>query len=248
MIVTLNGLTLNDDIPDGSGVLWYLTGLEGWDSPDIKSASVDPTSRHGSVIAKGLLAARALTLTGLCKSPTLNEHYASLQRLQGYVAQTVVPFPMTGAEDVVRGLDVVRAGRVRTAPAGLRAFTFDIPLIAPDPLKYAVTPVVTVINAGATVALTNAGNFTSERYTVTADADGVVSLSNSAYGEGRLVTADVVASGTVFDALDRTVTSGGRPIQALSPHAVWPGLVPGSNSITNHGTAAVSITHRSVWL
>lgn len=251
MKVTLNGQVMNplDYAADVDGVNWLVTGLDGWDSPDIRASVVTPTARHGDVTAKALLASRSLTLYGLVKASTLAGFYTAQNRLQEFSSSMVVPMSFVVEEDIERVCYVVRAGRVRTTPAGLRALTFEMPLTAPDPLKYAVTPVVTSVAAGASGVLTNVGNFTSENYEVEADADGDLKVINTTFGTRGLTTDSGVASGTVFNGLARTVYDGDNPAYGvLGPSAVWWGILPGANAVDNDGTAAVTITYRPAWL
>lgn len=250
MRIDFGDLAFNSYEPDSDGCEWYVTGLEGWDSPATRQGAVEPTTRHGQVMAKGLLAARAMTFAGIVKAPTLATHYESKERLQAAANNLYAPRPFLVTEDAQRAVSVVRAGRLRMAQAGIRAFTFELPLICPDPLKYAVTGTTVTFTAGQTRTISNPGNFISEKWEVTATSDGTVVLTNTTVSGALRTTDGGVESGTVFNALDRTIYSpDDRPLySSLAPNSSWWGLQPGDNSVTNDGTAALSYTYYPAWL
>jgi hypothetical protein len=251
MIVELDGLVFNDDIPDPDGTLWYVTGLEGWDSPGLRQSVVAPTSRHGGVVAVALLDARALVLKGIVKATSTPNFWKAWHGLQGQTNNIYDTKTFRVTEGAVeRESGVVRAGNLRYEMLGMNAFQFELPLTAPDPLKYDPNPVETTLAAGATVTLTNNGSFVTERVTLTASANGHVNVVNNEFGDRGVVTNQEVPAATTFDALTRDVRSPeGRNLYGnLSPMSSWWGLQPGENSIKNWGTETVYVTHYHAWL
>lgn len=250
MKVELDDLVFNEDAADSDGVYWYITDLVGWDSPGLRQTGIDPSSRHGTSIAKGLLDARAMTLKGVVKAPTLEGFYNAQHGLQGRLNSLFDTCPLKVTEEIVRVVDVVRAGPVRTRMLGMLAFEFEAPLIAPDPLKYTASPTSTTIAAGATKTITNAGNFPSERFKVTTAAEGDVQVANLTVGTRGLLTDTPVESGTVFDFRARTVkTADERNLySALAPASTWWALQPGANSVKNDSDVNITFAHYPAWL
>lgn len=250
MIVDLDGLVFNTYEPDGNGTFWYVTGLDGWDSPGLRQTVAEPTSRHGDVLAKSLLGPRPMTLRGIVKSTTLDGHYLSQQQLQGQANNIAVTKPFRVTEDIQREVKVYRAGHLRMSPAGLRAFSFELPLTAPDPLKYAVQGTTVTINSNQTKTVTNDGNFVTERYLLTALATGHVRVANLTISELGIRTDQEVENGTTFNCLARSVRDpdGLQVYSSLSPASTWWGLQPGDNQVHNKGGVNVSMTYFPAWL
>lgn len=247
--MTLGAITFNNGVPDANGALWYVSEWEGWDSPNLRQSFVEPTSRHGSVLSESLLGVRALSIQGICKAPTESAFWASYNRLLGVAANLKTPTTFTVQEDVLKTLYVVRSGEVRNRFKGVNAFEFEVPLSAPDPLKYgnAVGPVA--IGASGSQVLTNAGTFSSWNLVVTATSSGTIDLTNNLTGQTLTTSGTSVDSGTVYDFNARTAYSGNvnRYFQ-LAANSQWWGLGSGANTIQNNGTAPVSITYRSAWV
>lgn len=252
VIVDLDGLTFNGTNPDSDGVYWYVTALDGWDSPETRASTVDPSSRHGQVLAKALLQSRAMTLTGLVKAPTEALFYEARSTLQGQVNNIGAVKRMTVTEERARWVDVYRAAGLRMRLAGMSAFTFELPLTAPDPLKYNVTPTTVNIPAGGTVSVTNLGDFPSENwYITTLSLSGGIYLQNETLsGTPAVLTARNVPTGAIANAVNRTLKAadGSLLYSSLSPLSQWFSLQPGNNALHNRGTTTLSFTYYSAWL
>lgn len=136
--ITLGDFDFNTDIADSSGSFWYITAMEGWDSPALRQSFGQPTSRHGGVLLESLMDTRALTLTGVCKATSESAFWTAYNGLLGRTNNLVVPVDLIVYETVPKKCGVIRGGQVRIDIIGGSAFTFEIPLIAPDPLKYSV--------------------------------------------------------------------------------------------------------------
>lgn len=236
---------LNDGAPDEDGITWLVTGIDGWDSPDLRQASVEPTSRHGSRLSQSMLAPRALVLKGLCKATTESQYWAARDFLNGLMNNLWYERELTVHEATIKTINVIRAGAVRMSEPGkpgINTFEWEMPLLAQDPLKYGAA-VTTAIPAGATRTLTNVGNFPTEKITVT--TSGTVILTANA----KSLRAAGVPSSTVFDMYDRTILKAGvSHFDKLSSISEWFDLQPGANSVVNGGSASASVTFRPAWL
>lgn len=245
----LGGISMNTGTADANGALWYVTGWEGWDSPNLRQSFGDPTSRHGQVVQESLLGSRAVNLSGVCKAPSSGAFWTAYNRLLAVTAVLRTPIALTVTEDVAKTLYVIRSGQVRHRMIGNSAFEFEVPLLAQDPLKYAAAAAPTTINAAASATLTNTGSFQTQKVTVTTTSAGTVSLTNNATGQTFGTGDTTAASGTVYEFSGRTAYAGSdnRYFQ-LAASSQWWSLEPGANSIVNGGTANVSITFRSAWV
>lgn len=249
MRVDWNSIVLNEYVADANGVFWYLTDLEGWDSPTLTVTEAKHETRHGGVIARSLLDARQMTLKGVMKAPTLNGYYAARHALTANAGTGKVLVPFSATEDIVRTLDVYTARNVRMTPAGLRACTFEVGLTAPDPLKYGPQRTVT-IDAGLSATVSNIGNYVSERIVITCLTAGKVKVVNEAWGTRGLLTHDDMDASSSFNFLGRNVyDADGRPAYySLAGANAWWGLKPGDNVIRNDGEGNIQINYYDAWL
>lgn len=127
---------------DASGITWTLMSVEGWDSPPSAVGQVIQRSAdHGGWPTAAYFGPRAITLTILASAPS-----QALRDTARAVMQQVIPVSDLGTftyDEPVPKLAQVRrnasAPVTETYPT-LADVEFSIPLIAPDPRKYAVTP------------------------------------------------------------------------------------------------------------
>lgn len=259
MIFELGGITFNPepDAADSNGVYWYVTALDGWDSPDVRQSYTNPTSRHGAVAGRSLLAGRALVLSGVVKAPTVAGMWDAVEVLDAATNNLYQTRPFKVHEGTtIKYVDVVRSGALRKTLVGQCAFSFQIPLIAPDPLKYADSLTTQTFTTGATHTLNNTGSFPTENIQIEMGYTGVIDVVNADYGAKGLLGDRSVPSGTFFDVYRRSIDNGEAPsasnyrsfMQALSPLSVWWTLQPGDNDVTNNGSGSITITYRSAWL
>lgn len=245
MKIVLNDIEMSTGVADSDGSLWYVTEMEGWESPPTRLSSIDPSTKHGAVLTEGLYGARAVVLKGVCKATSEANFWKAYNHLLGSTSGLGVPFDLTVSEDIDKRLGVVRSGNIRQAFKGIGTFEFEVPLLAPDPLKYEVTETSTTIGAGGTATITNAGNFST--YPVITSG-GDVSVENFTTAL-TVFTAAAVPSGTVFDTLNRTIYSGAtNNYEKIAPSSTWWTLLPGANEIRNHGSASATITHHNAWI
>lgn len=243
MRVDIGALVLNTGTPDAIGSQWYLTGLEGWDAPAQRLSTGEATSKHGGILLESMYGPRAITVRGLCKADTEAHYWDSYNYLLGLISNpsTQVAFSVFELPTTKR-VSVIRGGQPKIdLGAGISTFTFEVPLLALDPLKYGTT--LHTVTAGT---ITNAG--TAESFPVaTLTAGGNLSLTNSTYGR-TVSTVTSLASGAVADFGRRTVYEGSvNRYQYVNPASVWWGLLPGANTVSNGGAAA-NIAYYDAWI
>lgn len=253
--VSLGSIDFNTETPDSDGNLWYITEeIEGWDSPAQRLSELTIPTRHGGKTTQNLYAARSLLLKGLCKASTLNNYYEAKYHLQAVTNALRVPILLKVTEDVQRRMSVIRSGQVRTAQAGMRAFTFEVNLRADDPFKYSevLHSANLVANVGQTIA--NAG---SVRTYPTAELNDSVSstwavvnyeLGDGTVGPGTWRTTHPHPSGTVvdMDAVTAYAGTGDSMFAFVRSDADWWWLEPGDNLVqSDHATI---IRWRDAWV
>lgn len=245
MPVTHAGI-LMDDEPDASGIRWAVSNLEGWDSAPIRADDGDLTGQHGGYGTSRLYAARPLVLSGRAHCPD----FATAFRVRDVVCSSMPAVndstKLIVHEPVPKWL-AVKIGGAPLAGWPLNAFPFRVAfrlsLVAHYPFKRALDPHVIVIPAGQSRSVTNAGT-ASARVTATTASAGTVRLRQNT--SGAVMRSRVsVAAGTMFDGVERTVTSpAGLDIyDAMASPSEWL-EIPRESTVTiaNQGTAALSLT------
>lgn len=245
-IVHINSIDLNNNTADSNGSLWYVESLDGWDSPSIRSSTLEPPSKHGVITSEGLYGPRNITVAGICKATSKNNFYVSDYYLQSQTNYTsrLTTFVFSVEEDVHRRCQVLRAGPCRTRPRGQNTFEFQVTLRADDPFKYSVTEHSEGLVASVGETLANAG--TARSYPViTLTASGTPTITVGSY-EWR--ATDSLASGVVIDMKKQTVkTSGGvTQFDKFDLTSEWLFLEPGNNTVES--SVACTVTWRDAWV
>lgn len=244
MRIDLGSLVFND-AADVNGVNWYVTAMEGWDAPNIRQSFAAPASQHGAVALESMLDTRSLVLRGIVKAPTEETFWGAYNYLSG-LPSLWVPIPLVVHESTPKQSNVIRGGLVRQNLVGVRAFEFEIPLIAQDPRKYATADTEVVIDPGSSATLTNNGQFATNPV-VEVVSSGTVILTNTTTGQ-QIATASL-PSGAVIDFHRHSIVSGGLNLYStLVPASMWWSLQPGANNISNSGSAQVRVTYRHAWI
>jgi len=128
---------------DGNGVSWIIKGLDGWDGPPTVGQVIQRSADHGGWPAAQYYGPRLLSLKLMASAPT--------QALRDQAAEQLVQaVPVSDLATFTYGEPVPKLVYVRqngSANIGMDKPTltdvdFTIPLVAPDPRKYAVTPLV----------------------------------------------------------------------------------------------------------
>lgn len=238
--VDLASIQMNTGVADGNAALWYVTEIEGWDSPAMRQSVSNPTSRHGGVIAESLYGPRSVVLKGLCKAPNESAFWLSYNNLLAAVGNPAVDVFLVVYETTSKRLSVRRGGEPRLTFIGKGSFAFEVPLIAMNPVKLSTTE-----SSAPVGSVTNNGNFNTFPIIVTTST-GKPSFSNPTFGAGAVLHfTQSIASGTSIDFSKRTVEPSGY--EWVVPSSTWWELVPGINSLSISGVTA-TIYYRDAWI
>lgn len=240
--VDLFGIICNTGVPDGSGVQWNVASVDGWSSPRVRQSIDYPTGRAGAIATFEQYGERVLRVSGDIVAPdqaTAWAVYETLSALPGVGGSgPVAVYEATPKQVTVRQADQPEL----TDPVG-GCLDFLLSLVAVEPFKRALSPTTASIAAGGSVSVTNNG--TAPAFvSVTATSAGTVRVRQNSSGQ-VLRTRASVASGTVFDAVARTVkTAGGVAVYGVmdSP-SEWLSIPRGSTvTLANQGSASVSVS------
>jgi Phage tail protein len=134
-------LELNTAAVDADGVEWWADNPDGWDFPEVETSTLPRAGRHGVWVAPGWYRARSLTLRGVAAASTLAAAQRAVLRLAALADMSRTPGVLTVWESQPARLEVRLAGRVKfdRSRAEGRHVTFEVPLVAADPRRYAVT-------------------------------------------------------------------------------------------------------------
>lgn len=137
-------------IPFNSGaddydVTWSMkTPLEGWDSPDLPEGADSKSGDDGLWDNENFFGGRTLTIKGALVAPTYAAREAAEYRLrQAVVRNRLVAFTVN--ETVPKQVMARRSGRLLITPVTDTLSEYSISLLAPDPRKYATSPITASI-------------------------------------------------------------------------------------------------------
>jgi hypothetical protein len=265
---------------DSSGVAWtLLQAPQGWDSPPTAVGQVIQRSGdHGGWPAAQFYGPRPITLSLWASAP--NEALRDQARAN---LQQAVPFSdlaaLTYNEPVPKVAYVRRnaASSIGETYPTLCDVVFSIPLVAPDPRKYAVTSqtltsVTTTIVSPLTLPFTlpvtfpagvppgsegviavNSGTFETRPVVTVTGPVTSPSITNGTSGQTVSFTGLVLATGEqlVLNMDARQAFIDGA-FQAADPSSAWWVLQPGQSIIYMSGTSltgsVLSVTYQSAWI
>lgn len=256
--VTVGSITFNNNSADSNGTKWWLTDVEGWDAPPVRQSVVDVSTRHFGSMAESLLAPRPLVLKGVAMTSTTNGYFNSKDKLHSVFNLIEAGASLTYAESVyTKKVTVWLAGPIRLRDR-VAHFEFEVPLIAPDPLKYNNTATTGTLDmlTPASLNVTNNGNFnTYPTITLGAGswAGATLTITNGTISGSPTITLTNMAAGDIIDFSARTITdSGGTDKYAsLTLNATtWWYLAPGVNALTFTGAGGKTLAYslRDAWL
>lgn len=246
----LGDIDFNTGTPDGNGALWFITGMEGWDSAPVRSEVILQPTVHGGITVQGLYAPRVFTLNGVCKGATSDGYHQAQYYLQ---AQTNKlrrvagdPLIFMAEEDEDRQCEVLRQGPVFTRPAGGSTFSFQITLRADDPLKYSTVEHSNALVGSASEVIVNAGTARVQPRFNT-DESTLTQLQNSSYGTNWYATGPALPDNTDIRFREMTVMQGVTSyFDSVSPVSEWWFLEPGNNTVISDQD--VTIFWRDAWV
>lgn len=275
--VTLAGLALEQD-DDGTGVEWHATKLDGWDAgSDVRLELLARSADHGSYPPAVTYAERKLTLEGALYAPSPAAAVAAVSRFSALTADLTGAVLRVDEPGLARQVTVWRAGALTVARLGSDA-RYSLPLVAPDPIRYAVAE-----SASGAIALPGTGG-SGQTYpltypiawgtisatgdlTVTNTGDAVVwpvlTLTGPLYnpvirnvrtGEQLSLTISLAAGDVLtIDTRERMVLLGGTASRRTSVNAGsrFPSIPPGASTFSLRGaggTGSLSLRYRSGWV
>jgi len=248
LVVTLGVLTIGDDIADANGATWELSAIEGWDSPDLRSAMLSLPGEDREAIGPLRYSSRGLSVAGTCFTPTEAAFWASKAKLMGATNLTRAAGTLAVTETTTKKIAVYRGGRVLMKPQhALLAFDYEIPLTAPDP-RILANAATTLAGSGTA---TNSGNFkASPVLTVTGSAAGPIVITNSTAGATVSVSTAVPGGQQlVIDFLARTVLLNGvNRYDLVTSTPTWWDVLPGANTIVYSGGGTAVLSWNDSWI
>lgn len=142
--------TLRLGAVDGSGVAWFLQGMEGWDSPEVRAELQDREADHGSWASPVYLGSRPITLKGTVEAPDRASLDGALDQL--FAAAALTDTTLTVWEATPKQATVRRSGKVLTEYVTDRTATWSVMVTAADPRRYS-----TLLQSGTTGLPTTSG-------------------------------------------------------------------------------------------
>ncbi|MFF1281045.1 phage distal tail protein [Streptomyces sp. NPDC058299] len=242
---------------DSQGVAWYLQTLEGWDSPEVRSAWTEREGDHGAWASPVYYGSRPITLGGTIVAPSrvlLEQAMDQLRAAAGLTDTLLVVQESTPKQAVVR-----RSGKPLMQYVTATTATYSVMVTAADPRRYGTSLLTASTNLPSTtggltlpaaapwllsatvvagqVDAVNAGDFET-RPTITINGPVVAPQIQAQMPDGsvRLMTyGQDLASGDVLviDTDARTVTLNGAVSRRrfLTTPSGWP-TIP-ANSVTS---------------
>jgi hypothetical protein len=269
-----------DPHPDAVGVRWVLSDIEGWLSTPPTEPIVTPLGVADRAVAAARfpMSAREITVHGTVLTPAFDTAEIARHRLYTAFSGYTADIPLTVTEAVPKKVVARTAGPVETVPIGPSHFTFAVPLILPDPLKYGTVQRgdTTDAQAPGSLAVTFPWTFPL-RFTSSGDGTGRMVLVNAGSAptfpvsritgplpqgwrisnetsEETLTFATALGAGQtlLIDHAARTATVGGYSIAALASGSWWP-LLPGRNNLrfltpVYDGAASWSVAYHDAYL
>lgn len=262
LIVNLNGLVMDGQTLDADGTMWrVLEPFDGWwDSPasTITTADVSPI---GQTVTVARFEARAVVLNVLARHQVDGQALGALRimqamrRLRASIDATLAPVPMKVTDPLQALQSQVRLQTgMKTAIQGDQgAVTFQVPIICPDPRRYAqAQSIVTCPIAGTGtdsggVIMTNGGDMeTAPVVTIYGPAVNPLIQNDSIAGTPNVKWNATLGGGDVLviDMGACTVTRNGSQnmILDLDPNSRFWQLQPGANVIHYHRTSGASLS------
>lgn len=242
LAVTLGDLPFNQG-PDENGCEYYLSSIDGWDSPSLREDLDDRPLAHGAFRGTSFYGAREIGLSGVVLSP------GSLPALRLAKDRLAYATDLTDADAVLlvdeapaKQCHVRRSGRLRLAQTGEHLLRWELDLTAADPRKYAAAERTLTLRDGQSVTAPNAGTFRAGAPVLLAfDAAGTVEIGP----ETVTVTGPAVVDTLEGTVLDQGVSVYSRlrsrgPLPALPAQAATP--------VRYFGSGSVRLTWRDAWI
>lgn len=255
------GIDLEFGETDDNGVTWLLHKVTGWDGPPVQGGGVIPRSGdHGGWASPQYFAPRLPILTCTAMAPT-QWHRDAARALLSHAVPVSDLAVFRYDEPISKVAQVRRTDRITETYPDLASVQFTVPLIAPDPRKYATQGKTVTFAPGAggvttgitlpvilpftlppkqpsgSIAVINAGNFeTRPLFVITGPITSPV-VSNVTTSQSVSWTGLQVLAGQQFtvDFLAQQGTLNGS-FRPADPFSSWWNLPPGTSTIAVSGS------------
>lgn len=248
-VIEFAGVTFNTEQPDADGCRWNMPIPKGWASPSQQVDIVEPTIAPGGSQAANRRSPWPLVARLHVRAPSREAAYAAWERCQ--------EMPGAGLDrstslavytPIPKWLQVIQTGGgPDDEPIAGRVVTAELELLALFPFKRGVDELTETLTPGQTKTLTNAGT-RAAFLTFTTTGSGTVQVRQNGTGQ-VLRTKTSVASGTVFDCYQQSVTTaGGLEVFPMGSPSEWLSIpggtvdTPADTSVTNQGAAPLSLS------
>lgn len=254
--VTLNSRVM-DGTPDADGDIFVVSDIEGWEGADVQF-DVQQRNDSGATLVTNRLKERPMNIVGSAY-PRVNSPNAvfrirsKIEAMASFYSLATLLTVNEPSPGVAKRCGVYRSGKLHMPPPKYNVQEFELPVTAPDPRKYAVTPTVVGLT-NTTANLVNLGNFTTYIVAVTTNTTQFPFLRNNTYSTAQSLSlakpaGESVVPGTVVNFQGRFISdpSGvGRDWAVLPNGRLWWPLLPGTNNVTVQG--GWQITYSSAWV
>lgn len=170
---------------DANGVAWFLQGMRGWDSPELRAELQQREGDHGAWHTPGYLAERPVTLTGTIVAPDRAALEDAMDRARA--AAGLDDVLLVVREHIPRQAVVRRSGSPVMEYTTDRIATYSLMVTAADPRRYA-----TEEQSDSTPLASSTGGLTLPAAPPLTLAATTVSGEVAAYNAGDLGTRPVL--------------------------------------------------------
>jgi hypothetical protein len=149
LIDPATGITIpfNADV-DAYGVMWRMTSIDGWDSPDHDDAATPRSGSDGMWDSPSWYGGRTISIKGVYSAPDADARQAAHYRLMQACARDHQSTLLMN-ETVPKTSSVRRSGRLMSRPLSDTMGEFDLSVLAVDPRKYGTAQVSGTVSAGS---------------------------------------------------------------------------------------------------
>ena len=239
-VVDLLGIICNSTA-DADGTVWNIEKMPGWQSPDVRVPTLNPTGAHGIRLARSWFGGRIVEAVGSAEATSYENAWAAYERISN-VAPLEATADLIVYEPVPKFLTVALGDIPRVSePSPSHVIEFSLVLVSEYAFKRVLDATTVALAAGGSATFTAGGKKPAE-FEVTTTSTGTVELSSG----GLTLSTYSLPSGSVISSMPgrRGITgpSGEDLSSSLVPGYQWPAIVPGSNTVDNAGSAAVSLS------
>jgi len=249
--VTLGAIVM-DDAADSDGIKWTPSWpIEGWETPVVRQTVMALVGADGAAVGNSGYAQRSLVLRGTASwgdaDPAL--YWLAQDKLADATDTLETPTTLIVGETTPKQAAVRRTTTPqRFAPLGsFQGMTFQIPLIARDPRKYATTLTTQDVLDNP---YTNAGRYRTPPTIEVTAWTGTTLVLGSATDDGKTVTLNATSAvgPIVVDFAAQQVTDNGVPAdEMVQAGSRWWQLLPGDNTLSFGTVTDGEVRWRSAW-